>query len=799
MFFWKFISTFIIRYKIYFLVGVSLLTVFFGYHARKARMSYNFSQVLPPTDTAYKVFHYFEKTFGNDYEVMVIGVEDDKFWQIDRFRYWYSLSEAIDSTEGVENVLSVSNLYILKKDPLHKKFHLERLINRMPETQQELDSFRKELFRLPFYEDYLYTKEGKVNLMAIGLNKKLFNSEDRLRLLEKVMQKIYEYEKRSGNEVHISGLPYIRASNTLKVREELNFFLILATLVTACILFFFFRSFRIIVITLVSIGVAIVFGMGLIALLGYEITILTGLVPPLLIVIGMPNAIYLINRYHKDYVAHGNKILSLSRVIERVGKATFLTNATTAMGFATFVFTKSSILVEFGVVASLCVILLFFLTLTLLPIFLSMFEDPKSRHVKHLNFRFFNSAMERVEVLVTKHRRKIYFFTIIYVAIAIIGSWKIKTAGKITDDLPEEDEVILDLQFFERYFNGVLPLEVLIDTQKKKGAIQLKTLKKIESFNKEISQIKEFSRPISIVEGVKFLKQSFYNGNPDKYALLNSNEVSFIMPYLKNAGKSNDLLKTFLDSNQQITRISLRMADIGTTRMNEIFSFLKPKIDSIFPLQDYKVMMTGNSVVFVRGTEYLIHNLLVSIAIAIVVIALLMSLMFYNYKMILISLVPNLIPLISTAAMMGYLGIPLKPSTILVFSIAFGISVDDTIHFLAKFQQELKIFDNIKDATLKALRESGQSMVYTSIILFFGFGIFSVSDFGGTQALGILIAFTLFVAMFTNILLLPSLLLSLDRAINLKALRHEQLFEILDEEEDIDHSLLEIQKTDSST
>ncbi len=785
-FFWKYLSTFIIRQKFYFLLVIGAFTLFFAHHARHAKMSYKFSQLLPKTDTAYKVFEYFEKNFGNKNEVMVIAIEDEKFWQLDHFLKWSRLSDSLKKVSGVENVLSIADIYTLEKDAENKKFNIKPLIEKEPQTQQELDSIKNEIFNLPFYDNYIYTKEGKINLMAIGLNKAIFNSDQRQKLLDDVLNIIRHYEQESNTYVYKSGLPYIRAKNTQKVKKELNLFLILSALVTSFVLLFLFRSVKILLLTLITIGIAIIFALGLIALLGYEITILTGLVPSLLIVIGMPNAIYLINRYHQNFVHHGHKLLSLSRVIEKVGKATFLTNMTTAIGFATFIFTQSSILVEFGVVASLCVIILFFLTLTLLPIFLSMFEEPQDRHIKHLKFKFFNNFIDILVDWVQSKRRNIYLATFVVVATAIWGITLLKTTGRITDDLPEEDSVIRDLNFFEQNFHGVLPLEIIIDTQKKKGVLKLSNLRKIEKLGKEIEKFEELSRPLSIVEGVKFLRQAFYNGNKSQYKLINNNEISFFSPYLKNANQDNDLLSSFVDTNLQVTRISSRMADIGTDRMNKIFAKLKPEIDSIFDPAKYKVFLTGNSVVFSKGTEYLVNNLLISIGIAIVVISVLMAFLFYDFKMVIISVIPNIIPLLATAAFMGFAGIPLKPSTILVFSIAFGISVDDTIHYLAKFQQELKIYDNIKEAALHALKEAGSSMVYTSLILFFGFSVFIASEFGGTKAMGILISLTLIVAMLTNLLLLPSLLLSLDRSINLKALKEEQLLEILDEEEDID-------------
>jgi hypothetical protein len=319
-------------------------------------------------------------------------------------------------------------------------------------------------------------------------------------------------------------------------------------------------------------------------------------------------------------------------------------------------------------------------------------------------------------------------------------------------------------------------------------------LQKIDEFQRLLETYPEFSRSISIVDASKFAKQAFYNGSPDRYDLIKRNEQSFIGPYLSGDYETRGIEKTFLDSSRQLTRVNAQVADIGTLEMRDLLNDLRPKVDSIFDPTKFNVTITGTSIVFLEGTNYLVNNLFTSLVIAILVIAFLMSLLFRSARMVIISLIPNIIPLVFTAGVMGYLGIAIKPSTILVFSVALGISVDDTIHFLAKYRQELKVLQwNIKDSVLLAVRETGVSMMYTSIILFFGFGIFAASGFEGTQALGILVSMTLLVAMFTNLVMLPSLLLSFHKHLTTKAFA-EPLLVIIDEEDDIDIEELQVRQ-----
>jgi predicted RND superfamily exporter protein len=569
---------------------------------------------------------------------------------------------------------------------------------------------------------------------------------------------------------------------------------LLAALVTAFLLFVFFRNISVVLVSMSVVGIGVAWSIGMMALLDYPISMLMGLIPPLIIVIGVPNCVYLVNKYHGEFKKHGNKAKSLSRVIQKVGTATFMTNATTAVGFATFIFTDSDLLKHFGIIASINIMAVFVISLIVVPTIYSFLPSPDTKHVRHLDRKWIYIAVNQLVNIVTNHRKAVYLSAIVVVALGLYGISLIKTTGNIVDDLPDSERVISDLQFFEDRFNGVMPFEVLIDTGKKGAATKPAMLQKIDEFQRLLETYPEFSRSISIVDASKFAKQAFYNGSPDRYDLIKRNEQSFIGPYLSGDYETRGIEKTFLDSSRQLTRVNAQVADIGTLEMRDLLNDLRPKVDSIFDPTKFNVTITGTSIVFLEGTNYLVNNLFTSLVIAILVIAFLMSLLFRSARMVIISLIPNIIPLVFTAGVMGYLGIAIKPSTILVFSVALGISVDDTIHFLAKYRQELKVLQwNIKDSVLLAVRETGVSMMYTSIILFFGFGIFAASGFEGTQALGILVSMTLLVAMFTNLVMLPSLLLSFHKHLTTKAFA-EPLLVIIDEEDDIDIEELQVRQ-----
>ncbi len=761
---WDFIVKIILRYRLTILAIVLLLTIFMGYKALDVKLSHDLVQMLPSSDPVYKTYEEFHDIFGEDGNVLFVCISDKKTTNLDVFNKWYDINTKYQEIEGVDSYIGVANIPKIIRNDSIKKLEFESVFKSRPQSQKELDSLLNIVFNLPFYEGYLYKEETGTLLSAITFSHDVLNSERREPITREIDKLSKEFEKDTGLKVYISGLPYIRTKTSLKVRDELKLFLILAMIVASLALFYFFRSFKAFFFPMIVVAIGVVWALGLVSLFNYKLTILTGIIPPLLIVIGVENCIFLLNKYHNEYKCHGNKLKSLAMVVRRIGNATMLTNATTAVGFAAFIVTGNKVLVEFGIVASINIIFTFLLTTTLIPIFYSYLPAPKHRHVKHLDKKFIRNIIHSVLFVVLNHRAIVYSFAGVLLVIGIFGITRLTTSGTIVDDIPTRDPIYKDLMFFEKEFSGIMPLEVMINTKRPQGAIHPATLQKMDQLQNVLKTYPELSKPISIVELLKFAKQGFYRGNPQMYELPNRHERNFIMTYLPEGSLENKYLKSLTDSSMQYVRISAQMANLGTNEIERIKTKLKPEIDSIFNPERYDVNLTGTSLVFLKGTEYLIDNLLTSLILALLVISVMIALLFNKMKMVFISLLPNLFPQILTAAMMGYFNIPIKPSTIIIFSIALGISVDNSILFLAKFRQELTFNNyNIKHAVICALKESGVSMIYTFVVLFFGFIIFTASSFGGTQALGYLIAFTLTVALASNLFLLPSVLLSIHK------------------------------------
>lgn len=761
---WTKLAHNVIKFRLPLIIILGLITVYMAYRASHIQMDYDLAQMVPENDPDFIALTEFKHIFGEDGNILAIGLEDSSIYQIDNFRRFKYLVAEIGRIEGVNGVLALPVLQNLVKDNEQRRFVLQPLFPDLEISQQALDSLLKTSRDLKFYSKQLINEHNGATVIIVTLDQNALNSAYRQILMGDILHVSEAFEQHTGIGLHYAGLPFVRSVMMGKVKQELMLFLALSVIITALILLAFFRSWDAVVFPMLVILSVVIWSLGTLDIFGYKISILTGLIPTIIVVIGVPNSIYLINKYHQEYERHGNKVKAISTITRKIGLVTLITNFTTAIGFLVLTVTDIKLLKEFGLVAGINIFATFIVSIILIPAVFSYLPPPGRKQLKHLKFKGIDGALRTINWLVHNRRTYIYIVTMALIVVGCFGMMKLHSVSYMIDDLPEKGRTKQDLRFFERNFSGVMPLEVIIDTGTKRGATRLNNLRKIDQLEVFLASLEPISEPVSIVSMIKAARQAYYNGNPAFYNLPNTQDFNFVMRYIQNDEGEVQVMQNFMDTTMQQVRISLKVADIGSNKMDSlVHQVIEPKIKELFADTGLQATITGTTPLFVKGNRYLIKNLRNSLLLAFVIIACIMGVLFYNKRMIAISLIPNMIPLLLVAGMMGYFGIPLKPSTALIFSIAFGISVDDSIHFLAKYRQEL--FANnffVPIAISKSIRETGSSMMYTSIVLFFGFVIFAASEFGGTVALGVLTSTTLLIAMLTNLVVLPSLLLTFD-------------------------------------
>jgi uncharacterized protein len=770
---WHKIAAFIIKFRVALLIILLACTGVMGYFAAQVKLSYEFTSAVPTDNPKYIEYQAFRKQFGEDGNLMVIGVQTKDFFSTAFFNDYAALAKQIGKVPAVENVLSIPGAISLVKDTATQKLKVMPIAGDPP--YNNVDTIKQVFLNLPFYKGFLYNPASNAYTMAVRIDKNVLNSKDRASVITKILELGDTFGQKHGLEMHYSGLPLIRTKMALKVQSEMKLFLILSFVLTAVILVLFFRSFTAVLASMLVVAIGVIWSVGTIELLGYKITLLTALIPPLVVVIGIPNCVYLLNRYHHEYHRNPNKMKSLLRMVDRMGIVTFFTNLTAAIGFGVFFFTKSMLLKEFGLVAGINILGLFLISLIFIPAFFSFLPPPDVRHTKYLESAWITKLLTRITNWVFGHRMWIYGFTIIVCVFSVIGFLRLRNDAHIVDDLPQSDKVYQDLKFFEQNFRGVMPLEIVIDTRKKNGVLSLDVLGKMDKVTQYLQQFPEIGRPLAITEGIKFANQAYFGGDTSNYEVPGDIiQAAFIMPYLRtskgdNGGMFNKLLHSFIDSTKQKARISVNMADIGSRRLPLLLDSIRPQVNAIFDSSKYQVTYTGTSVTFLEGSKFIVNSLRDSLALAFLIIFGCMIALFRSWRILLMSIVVNLVPLLITAGLMGWMGIRIKPSTVLVFSVALGITIDVTIRFLVNFKQELaRHDDSIADTVHRTIHDTGLSIIYTSLILIAGFGVFMLSQFDGTKSLGYLTSITLFLAMVTNLTLLPALLLWMDKVIEKK-------------------------------
>ena len=756
------LSNLIINNRKFFLFLILTYTLFMGYMSQNVKFNYDFSQTVPDTDEDMVYYNDFKKTFGEDGNVFAVGLKDSSIFNIEKFTLYKDYIISLESIEGVNGVLGLPTLQVLEKNKENKNFKFNKLFSPFPTSQKRLDSILSIAKNQKFYDNKITNQDGAITLL-ITINKKVLNSKKRDDLMKNLISISSLFETQSNIKLHYAGLPYSRYILAESVKQELSMLLLVSLIVTSIILFIFFRSYDTVIVPIIIIGIVVIWVFGTLSLLGYKITLLTGLLPPLIVVIGIPNCVYMLNYYHFSIDKIKDKKEALLNVIRTIGLITFITNLTTAVGFLVLATTDIKILTEFGIVAGINVLATFFVSIFLLPSIYLILPAPKSEQTSYLNYSFINYLINSFVNISFNYRKPVFIFSVIIVSVSIYGLTKIKSVSYLIDDVPSESPLMKDLKFFEKNFSGVMPLEIVVDSKMKKGVQNLNLLKKVNNLENFLIDKDYVSSPISLVSFIKASRQAYYNNNPIYYSLPNNRDKNFILRYISDGYQNNasneNISKSFVDSLGQKLRISLNVADLGSYKLDSIVNnVFRPEIDRVFKNSKAEVRLTGTTLTFIKGINFLIENLLQSMLLAFFIISIIMSLLFKNFKMVIISLIPNLIPLIFAGGIMGFFEIPLKPSSALVFSIVFGISVDYSIHFLAKFKNEL-INNSIEDSIINTIKQTGKSMVFTSFILFFGFIIFAFSNFGGTIVLGVLTSIILFVAMITNLTLLPSIIL----------------------------------------
>ncbi len=760
----------ILNYRKVYLTIVIVLTVLMGYFAAQIKLSYEYTKAIPSDNPKFVVYNEFVKKFGVDGTTVVVGFATKDLYTKAFFNQVDALQKRIKKNSAVSEVMSIPTTYTIEKDSIETKYNARRIFHAPYESDSLLHADQLVFEKLPFYKNLLYNPDSNSYIMAISFIADSINSGSRTNIIAGVQNELDLFSQSTNVAIHVSGLPFIRTIMADRIKKEMLWFLIGSLVLSAITLLLFFRSISATLMSLAVVVMGVIWSLGTMVLLGQKITLLTALIPPLIVVIGIPNCIYFLNKYHTTFKETLDKNKAIVQMVGRMGVVTLFCNITAAIGFFVFALTKSPLLKEFGWVSGVNIMILFFISLFFIPPVLSFLPTPKPSHVRYLDNKYLEKILVKIERWAFTHTRWVFGITIAAVLISLVGVLQIKKEAFIVDDLPKQDKLYTDLKWFEQHAGGVMPLEIVVDTKKPNGLIRsIKPLEQIEELTTFLLAQPELGKPLGLLDGVKFAKQAFYDGDSLSYAVPTGTEMAFIGPYFSSAAPKEgikiaannpaQLLNKFIDSSKRQTRITVNMKDIGSAQLPLLLNKIDSATHVLFDTAKYNVVLTGSSVTFLEGSDFIVKGLGESIFWAFLLIAICMIFLFRSFPILICSLLPNIVPLFITAGIMGWTGISLKPSTVLVFSVALGIAIDVTIRFLVNYKQELPHLNYQVHTTLvQTIKHTGISIIYTSLVLVAGFIIFCFSDFGGTKALGWLTSITLVVSTLTNLVLLPALI-----------------------------------------
>ena len=760
----------ILNYRKVYLTIVIVLTVLMGYFAAQIKLSYEYTKAIPSDNPKFVVYNEFVKKFGVDGTTVVVGFATKDLYTKAFFNQVDALQMRIKKNSAVSEVMSIPTTYTIEKDSIETKYNARRIFHAPYESDSLLHADQLVFENLPFYKNLLYNPDSNSYMMAISFIADSINSGSRTKIIASIQNELDLFSQSTNVPIHVSGLPFIRTIMADRIKKEMLWFLIGSLVLSAITLLLFFRSISATLMSLAVVVMGVIWSLGTMVLLGQKITLLTALIPPLIVVIGIPNCIYFLNKYHTTFKETLDKNKAIVQMVGRMGVVTLFCNITAAIGFFVFALTKSPLLKEFGWVSGVNIMILFFISLFFIPPVLSFLPTPKPSHVRYLDNKYLEKILVKIERWAFTHTRWVFGITIAAVLISLVGVLQIKKEAFIVDDLPKQDKLYTDLKWFEQHAGGVMPLEIVVDTKKPNGLIRsIKPLEQIEELTTFLLAQPELGKPLGLLDGVKFAKQAFYDGDSLSFAVPTGTEMAFIGPYFSSAApkegikiaanNSAQLLNKFIDSSKRQTRITVNMKDIGSAQLPLLLNKIDSATGVLFDTAKYNVVLTGSSVTFLEGSNFIVKGLGESIFWAFLLIAICMIFLFRSFPILICSLLPNIVPLFITAGIMGWTGISLKPSTVLVFSVALGIAIDVTIRFLVNYKQELPHLNYQVHTTLvQTIKHTGISIIYTSLVLVAGFIIFCFSDFGGTKALGWLTSITLVVSTLTNLVLLPALI-----------------------------------------
>lgn len=734
---------------ILFVFGILVLSAL--YPALSIRTDFNLENFFPKHDPTIKDYEYLEQEFGRDDNIIMVGFKDDSLLSPSVLT---DLRSIVDSVETIPLVTEVRSLWSaeniqgdgarLEFDPYLRDANLGTV---------STDSLRNELTSDSFVEGFLVNDKATVTAFYLEITDDQNNFETRRQIIQRLNDTLNQY--RHKYDFKLSGIPYYRNQYINYLNDEIAFYITLSSLLIVLLLWVLYRSTLGVLFPMMIVWLTILFTLAIMQLTGGYFEVMSSTIAPILLCVGIADSIHMISKYDDARVDGLNKRQSITEMLLTLGSATFLTSITTAIGFGTLMTSNIVPMKRFGIYTAVGVMVAFTITITFLPSVLSITGDRKIfRDKSAYLFDFFRTLLQKISRFNQRNYKKIVVGTLLFTLVLGSGMLILKVNGKVFDELGPSTQPIKDAEFISQNLTPPFPMEFVINTGSENEIMEPEFLQKVEELTRHLEQYPEVDRVISINTLLKEVHQAMA---PEQYKdqPLPQDEQLIAQYILLLEFNESDILPRFSDFSYQRIRIATNVYDVGSYQINKLQESLQSYLEENFP--DSEVTLTGSTILSADLNGKIVNSLFKSILLAFALISIIMAVLFRNVRMVLISLIPNILPLLMVAGFMGFTGIDIKASTAVIFTIAFGIAVDDSIHYLARVRVEMKRGRSLSKALHYTTVKTGKAIIVTSVILMVGFGSLLTSVFISTVYMGLLVGLTVLTALLCDLFLLPSL------------------------------------------
>ena len=728
-------------------VGISIL---FAFKIKSLNFNYDFEAFFPNEDKELEIYNNHRDRFEWDNEFVLLGIENKQgVFKKDFLTKIESLSNDLKLLDNVDRIISPTNIKNISYSgivPIEKK-----LLHVDDETLYKNDSAT--IYNTPELIGSFFPQDAKSISIYIKTNERL--SKKKSDSLAKNIE--VAFNKYKFDEVHFVGRIVAQNVYLKNLEQEFKYFLSISFVLVIVFLWFSFKSLYGIVVPITIVVISIFWTLGIMALCGQSLDIMTVMLPTMIFIAGMSDVVHFFSKYFEELSKGTEKTKIFPLIIKEVGFPTFLTLITTVVGFLSLLFSSIIPIRDFGIFTSVGIIIAFVLTYTLLPALLFLFTPKKLVIVHSHNNKTYN-VMRNVLFWIFRNQKTIIVTTCLLVVLSIIGVYKIKVNNILLEDLSDRVKIKQDFMFFDKHYSGVRPLELAVEIKNKNKTVLdyeiMQQLNSVDEFIKKEYKAGFIYSPAMICNGIN---KSLNDEGDDALSFPNKEDYADIKKQIYDNKKNKDI-KRVISIDGKHARISAKINDVGSIVVNEHNKKFQEFIKSNINTNDIEIKITGAAHLVDRNNEYMVSNMTQGFLFSIIVIALLTYLLHRSWRMVLVFILPNFIPLLIIAGIMGYAGIELKAATSLVFSIAFGVATDDTIHFISRLKIELEYGKSLIYAFKRTYFETGKPIVLTTFILMGGFISLMISDFQSTFYFGFLICITIVIAVIADFFLLPVLL-----------------------------------------